>query len=483
MLILFFSAAAVVTITISMYSFTANLLKQRLNQRVLAIISTASLLFSPEEIKELRELGPEASLKTPTYRSVVEKLQQLKRANDRMTFAYIWAPSEKPNIMTFIADADVIALRPSLNYDIDEVTEDGFPGSEYDITGIRVFEDGSVNKGPTVNQEIYKDRWGLLYSGFAPIKDEYNNTIAYLGVDIDVTDYNHLVKATYLPFGIITIILMLILIGLTIAFLRLWGGRIELLRELDRQKDELLGIVSHQLASPITALRWDLESLFDDYLTKIGNDGRKTLEEMKQSTVNLADLVSMILDVSRIQLGKVKIDKKPLELTAFFEEMIHVIEPGAKEKKIIFTSKLPAAFPTANLDRRYTRMTIENLLTNAVKYTPEGGKVNFVVSIRDGHVLCEVRDTGCGIPKKDQEKIFGKLFRASNIQNSVDGNGFGLYVAKGAVESQGGKIWFESEEGKGTTFFVDLPLKDDINHSADEGHGGWVTQLKAAIHL
>jgi len=95
-----------------------------------------------------------------------------------------------------------------------------------------------------------------------------------------------------------------------------------------------------------------------------------------------------------------------------------------------------------------------------VKYTPEGGKVSFDVKIEDGCLNVSVKDTGMGIPKKEQDKIFGRMFRASNVRNTVDGNGFGLFVAKGAVEAQGGKIWFESTEGKGTTFFVRLPLND-----------------------
>src|SRR5207249_95921 len=120
--------------------------------------------------------------------------------------------------------------------------------------------------------------------------------------------------------------------------------------------------------------------------------------------------------------------------------------------------EMPPTLPIAMLDRRYTRMTVENLLSNAVKYTPEKGTVHLKVEIKNNTLYCQVTDTGCGIPKDEQSKIFGKLFRASNVRNSVDGNGFGLYVAKGAMEAQGGKIWFESTEGKGTTFSVELPL-------------------------
>ena len=119
---------------------------------------------------------------------------------------------------------------------------------------------------------------------------------------------------------------------------------------------------------------------------------------------------------------------------------------------------MPEKMPTILLDKRYTRMTIENLLTNAVKYTPEGGKVGLDVKFEKGAMTVKVTDTGCGIPKADQDKIFGKMFRASNVRNAMEGNGFCLFVAKGAVEAQGGSIRFESTEGKGTTFYVELPL-------------------------
>jgi signal transduction histidine kinase len=174
-------------------------------------------------------------------------------------------------------------------------------------------------------------------------------------------------------------------------------------------------------------------------------------------TGDLVDLIGMLLDVSRIQLGRMKVDRTDLNLGEFFKEVLAVIEPKAVQKKQKFIRNLPDQLPVAMLDKRLTRMTMENLLSNAVKYTPEGGEVDFTVTIADGMLRYVVRDTGCGIPKSEQGKVFGKLFRASNVAKQ-DGNGLGLFVAKGAVEAQGGKIWFESEEGKGTTFSVELPL-------------------------
>jgi len=144
-------------------------------------------------------------------------------------------------------------------------------------------------------------------------------------------------------------------------------------------------------------------------------------------------------------------------LAYFFKEILEVIEPKAKEKNQNFIQNMPRELPIANIDKRMTRMTVENLLTNAVKYTPEKGEVEFTFTITNGVMKCIVRDTGCGIPAAEQGKVFDKLFRASNVQN-VTGNGFGLYIAKGAIEAQGGKISFVSTEGKGTTFTIEMPI-------------------------
>lgn len=231
------------------------------------------------------------------------------------------------------------------------------------------------------------------------------------------------------------------------------------LHELDREKDELLSMVSHQLATPITSIKWYLEMLMDGELGTLNKDQTEHVASMKPIADDLNDLVSMILDVSRIQLGKMRIEKQKLNLQKFFKEILDVIEPKAKQKNVNLKVEIPNNLPIAMLDKRYTRMTIENLLSNAVKYNSENGTVNLSVKLLKNNILSViVKDSGVGIPKEDQAKIFGKLFRASNVRNAVDGNGFGLYVAKGAVEAQGGKIWFDSVEGKGTTFFIELPL-------------------------
>jgi signal transduction histidine kinase len=197
--------------------------------------------------------------------------------------------------------------------------------------------------------------------------------------------------------------------------------------------------------------------MLDGDAGKLTEEQKKQLKTMQGVTADLVDLVGMILDVSRIQLGRMKVDRAELNLSEFFQEVLAVIEPKAQVKKQQFIKSLPKSLPTAMLDKRLMRMTLENLLSNAVRYTPEGGRVELKVEVKDKMLHYEVRDTGCGIPKEEQSKIFEKLFRATNVRNT-EGNGLGLFAAKGAVEAQGGKVWFTSEVGKGTTFFVEVPM-------------------------
>ncbi|MFA6000435.1 MAG: HAMP domain-containing sensor histidine kinase, partial [Candidatus Paceibacterota bacterium] len=229
------------------------------------------------------------------------------------------------------------------------------------------------------------------------------------------------------------------------------------LKELDRQKDELISIVSHQLATPVTSVKWYIEMMLDGDTGKLTAEQQKQLTTMQGVTGDLADLVGMILDVSRLQLGKMKVDRTDLDLSTFFRDILAIIEPKAAEKKVKFLKSLPKELPTAMLDKRLMRMTLENLLTNAVKYTPAGGEAELKVWVEGKKLHYTVRDTGCGIPKSEQPRMFEKLYRATNVR-TVDGNGFGLFVAKGAVEAQGGSIRFESAEGKGTTFYVEIPV-------------------------
>lgn len=448
--------------TYVLYTKTQDLFRWSLSERLLDLASVASTNFNQEQLDQIK--GSE-SVDTEIYKKVVLKLDEIRRRTKKVRYAYILRKTSDPYILEFVADAD--SLTPNIPKDLDgdgEITEDDTlvsPGDPYDVSNFQEFAEQAF-KVPYVDPQIVQDQWGAFLSGHAPITDSENRDVEskyVIGLDLNVTEFQVLTNLALVPFAFFIIFLLLILTTLTVILKRMWMTQVQLLAELDRQKDELLSIVSHQLATPVSSVKWYIEMLLDGDLGKVSEEQKEHLTSVQSVCSELTDLVSMVLDVSRIQLGRIKVEKQEMDVELFFKEILEIIEPKAKEKGTDFRVAIPPHFPKAMLDKRYTKMTIENLLSNAVKYTPKDGKVEFNVSVSDNILHCSVKDTGCGIPKAEQDKIFGKMFRASNVRNEVDGNGFGLYIAKGAIEAQGGKIWFESTEGKGTTFFVTLPLQ------------------------
>lgn len=451
---LLISGALTVFVIHNIYFDIQSLLKEKLRERLVSITSTAALQISAEDIGKIHSA---ADLHSPELKRVINTLNSVRSANKNLRYIYIWRKTADPKNLEFVVDAEMLQpIDADGNGKIEGDEIPPQPGEPYPVDQIP--ESTDLFDHPVAQKDFIVDKWGKFLSGYAPVRDKSGKAVAVLGIDVEVSDFNTLIAAAFIPFLTLTALLLILLSIQNVALIRIWKNRVGVVRELDRQKDELLGIVTHQLGKPITAIRWNLESMMDGDEGAL-NEGQKTAaESMYKMAIDLADLVSMILDVSRIQLGRINFDAQPLNLIEFFKEMIEVVEPTVKQKKINFVKNFSTELPTVLLDKRYTRMTIENLLTNAVKYTPQGGSVTLDMQIKDNILHCKVSDTGCGIPKEDQSKIFGKMYRASNVRNAVEGNGFGLYVAKGAVEGQGGKIWFDSSEGKGTTFFIELPV-------------------------
>ena len=450
-------ALLAIGITYILYNYTQVLLKERLQERLVAIVSTAAQQIDPNDIIRVQSID---DLQTSSMAKLVDILSKMREANQDITYAYIMRRTDDINTFEFVADADSL-LDPSsedLNSDgiSDNLEEIPMPGDPFDVSPYPTLRDEAFFH-PVAGNELEEDQWSVQLSAYAPIFDENNESIAVLGIDVTIEDFKQRTQAMLLPFLLFIFFLILLLTLLTLLLVRFYNQRVEAMRELDRQKDELLSIVSHQLATPVSSMKWYLEMMLDGDIGKLTNEQEQHVKTLQLSAANLTDLVHMILDVSRIQLGRMKVDRTDLDLNGFYEEVIAVIDAKANERGVKFEKNMPEKLPIAWLDKRLMHMTLENLLSNAVKYTPKGGKVTLNVNISNNELHYEVIDTGCGIPKVDQDKIFGKLFRASNVQK-IDGNGFGLYVAKGGVEAQGGVIDFQSVEGKGTTFIVKIPL-------------------------
>jgi len=229
--------------------------------------------------------------------------------------------------------------------------------------------------------------------------------------------------------------------------------------ELERERAELLSIASHQMRTPLTVIRWIAEMLLRGDVGRISRDQKKQVANLLETADKLGSLVNDMLNVSRLESGKLIASPVPTDLAALLRKSAEGVAPLAGEKKQKLDVKVPKRLPKLTIDGKLIAEATTNLLSNAIKYTPEGGRVELSAELRPREVLVRVSDNGIGIPPAQQADVFRKFFRAENaVQSGVEGTGLGLYVVKQIVELSGGELRFESVTGKGTTFSFTLPL-------------------------
>ncbi len=239
-------------------------------------------------------------------------------------------------------------------------------------------------------------------------------------------------------------------------------------KEVDRMKTEFISLAAHQLRTPLTSIKW-----FGD----LSDQQKEMVANMYSSTERMVALVNSLLNISRIESGRLIVEPKPTNLAELISGVTFDTKAKIEEKKHYLEVSVANDLPEISIDPKLVRNVYMNLLTNAIKYTPVGGKLFIEVKVLDetselatkaaatgkvaigGEVVSMIQDTGMGIPQSQQSKVFEKFFRANNaVMVETDGNGLGLYLVKSIVEESGGRIWFESEEGKGTKFYFTLPL-------------------------
>jgi len=230
-------------------------------------------------------------------------------------------------------------------------------------------------------------------------------------------------------------------------------------KEIDRAKTEFVSLASHQLRTPLSAIRWYSEMLMSKYVGELNDKQRQYINEIYQGNLRMVDLVDALLNVSRIDLGTFAIEPEPVNLVSICESVLSELTPGINNKKQNVDRIYANAPQTYNADPKLIRIVFQNFLSNSVKYTPEAGHILVEISEKEQNLYIRVTDDGYGIPKSQQSKMFEKLFRADNVrQKDTEGTGLGMYIVKAIVDSSGGRLWFESEENHGTTFHVLLPL-------------------------
>lgn len=237
-----------------------------------------------------------------------------------------------------------------------------------------------------------------------------------------------------------------------------------------RSKSEFISVAAHQLRTPLSAIKWVFKMLLEGDAGPINAEQRDYLQRGYDSNDRIIELVGDMLDVARIEEGRFGFEFYYVDILDVAQKAIDALEVKAKEKniKLVF-EKSNYSFPPIKIDPARIGLALQNLIDNALKYTPKNGTINIKAETVDDYMQISVTDNGIGIPKNQMEKLFTKFFRGVNaVKLETDGSGLGLYIVKNIARRHGGDVWAKSEEGKGTTFYLALPLKESEANQKDD---------------
>lgn len=231
-------------------------------------------------------------------------------------------------------------------------------------------------------------------------------------------------------------------------------------KNFEQSKYNFLSVISHRLRSPLTTNKWTLEMLESGDAGQLTQEQINRLSDIDVANEKLIKLVNLMSRITDLETGSIELKPSPLSVRDLTEEIVKSYESEIKAKKLQFHIPPESAnLPTVTLDKELTKEIINSVVSNAVKFSREGGEVFLRCDYREGMVVLQLEDQGYGIPENEKENVFKSFYRGSNITTvDAEGTGLSLYLARLLIETFGGKIWFESEEGKGSKFYIALPV-------------------------
>ena len=457
-----------------LYNQTTKIMVEETKQSLLTLGETQAVRFSYEDVARVSST---TDIGTESHTRIIRALYDIKEVAPRIAFAYIlkYTPEgEYPYIE--IADADSMDPYANIDERTDndvDVNNDGviepngadeltYPGIAYVDAPIEDLN--KAHNNPHVNETYYTDKWGTFISAYVPIKDPAGNLVGILALDMEYNDIQQLEDKVYRPFLLTVIVLSISMMLLGFALTYVWQKKLKQVLDFDRQKNIVIGMIGHELKTPLASIRWILSSVLE--VKDIHPDIIKKVTQAYNVSVSAAEMSNTILDLSRIELGKLDLVKEKCDLLDLVQSIESEMLPIAESKEIAlnFDQCRKEVCITENTNifasPQYMKIAIKNLISNAIKYTPKGGTVNVSVSVPiAGKVYFTVSDTGMGIARSDQKDMFQKFSR-SKATSSIEGHGLGLYLTNNIVLLHGGSLHFTSIIGKGTEFVMEIPQSE-----------------------
>ncbi|HYC34738.1 MAG TPA: HAMP domain-containing sensor histidine kinase [Candidatus Paceibacterota bacterium] len=390
--------------------------------------------------------GDETDLKSADYNYLKKKMVDIKSVNPDARFVYLMGYNKELNKLFFLVDSEL-------------------PGSkDYSPPG-QVYEESTEEQitnftsGVAFAEGPYKDRWGKWVTASAPIlSPDSGLPIAMIGIDIAASKY--IGEIAYAGAFSLIISILLALFFVVVYRIRMNSKNIE----INNIKMEFSSFMSHEIRGFVTKMRGGLSMLYQEELGKLSADQQSFINNMLNESDDFAGLVEEFLDIAHLEQDtEIELKKEESNLIDVIKGVEGDLNEAIlkKDLTIVHEGNLPDKIFVLCDSNKIGRV-FSNILSNAIKYSPER------TSIRIGYIennlthTIYIKDSGIGIPPQEQANMFKKFYRATNArQVHISGTGLGLYFTKLIVEKHGGKIWFESVEGRGTTFFVSLPKKSE----------------------
>ena len=381
--------------------------------------------------------GVESDIEIPSHIAMKRRLEKALELNGNLRFVYLWG--FRDGHIYFMIDSEP------------PFSEDYSPPGQIYGEATKLDRDMFLERLPP-SIELNTDRWGTWLSALTPIMGDSGELLAVMGIDMNADQYYRtLYVYTAIPIVVTIFVILLMLIGLMLY-------RKE--EEFLGFKSELVAIASHEIRSPLTGISWLTENLIksSDNLPQKQKDDLNTI---RHKCHELIATINDLLSVNVLEkLDKRKLAKTSIGAKAMFEEIKANAALNLAEKKIELVID-EAITPETNIlgDKEQIDRLFDNLISNAIKYSKDGGKVSINFEALPRSQIFSVKDTGIGISKDDAYKVFKEFFRSKAARLATkEGTGLGLRYVKQVAELHSGKVWFESEEGKGSTFYVELPV-------------------------